>query len=577
MKTIVRLLAVVCILIIAVVVLTAQQQAARHAALIEETIRYEAQALAEQNVARAAQWTQFIASLYDLALVLAGCLAAMAAGAVLVVIFTLYEKARLRRYLPAANGLYPLQQIAGEIVNPNLAIYAHISDNHPGAVPAQAALAQAHSIDRVRISANMAQLHLNAAGAKLLAGRYDPPQATAWQVAPATPPAQLPASEPDRETQLLDLASAWQQSTANRWLLGQSDAGATYSLDLASSVHVGLLGATGTGKTSSTALMIALNARRHGYQVVVLDGKGGIDWRPYAAAIEVWAADYTTIGDQLATIERLHRGRMATLQSHDAANIGELTDISYPPTLVIIEEYGYISQALRSADSSAADRVAGLHSNLMRVSRATGVHFLLVDQSPQGWPGVIRANIKTWISYRLGGGQAGAVNMYATHKLPKSGAFMASDEGETIYRSWHTASHARPLLRQLPPPAQRIISAPYTVRPVVHEPVPDPFAPPFTSRSPEVAPPPPPATNEPQVDQVARWQALVDQWFSEHPEALTGPAAGISDIARCMAAADGRPEDFENYKSISHKMFHEFRRSVRVNGAPLGADKSQEI
>ena len=64
------------------------------------------------------------------------------------------------------------------------------------------------------------------------------------------------------------------------------------------------------------------------------------------------------------------------------------------------------------------------------------------------------------------------------------------------------------------------------------------------------------------------------QLVSAHPEALTGPASGITDIARTMAATDGRLAEFENYKSTAHRMYHEFRRAARVNGAPLGVDRT---
>jgi hypothetical protein len=74
----------------------------------------------------------------------------------------------------------------------------------------------------------------------------------------------------------------------------------------------------------------------------------------------------------------------------------------------------------------------------------------------------------------------------------------------------------------------------------------------------------------------SRWQPLVDRWFAEHPAALTGPAIGISDIARRMAVAEtGSADAYERYKGIAHKLFHEFRANVSLpGGARLGTDTS---
>lgn len=563
MKNLLRLLLAATVAIIAITALLISQQSARHAALIADITVERERAAAIQAAARAQVWTQFVGGFYDLLLIFSWAIAGLLVFGIATAIYIHVERARLLRFSPTDNGLFPLQRIAGALINPNLSIYPQIADNTPATVPVAAALAAAESLDRVRISANMSRLHLNAAGAKLLAGGYDrQPAAQNWHV---TPPAQVRGTEAEPEPQRIDLAQAWQQSSVNRWLLGQSDHGATYALDMPASVHVGLLGATGTGKTSSTALMIALAARRHGWQVIVLDGKGGIDWQPYAAALEVWPADYTTIGDQLAAIERLHRGRMATLRNYGAPNIGELTDIHYPNLLVIVEEYGHISQSLRAADGAdAAEKIASLHSNLMRVSRATGVHFLLVDQSPQGWPGVIRANVKTWIAYHLGGGQAAAINMYATHKLPKSGAFMTSDDAETVYRSWHTASHAAPLLRQLPPSGGRIINAPYSVREGVSSDV-------FPAVSPEVDTPPGESGN--------KWDEFILAYMVQHIELWQTPPRGIRELAREMSRSEIGNSSAENsYVGIASKTVRRFRDESRLNGnVRFGYDLSTTI
>lgn len=563
--------------------LAIQGQQQRNALIADVIIASETHAAA-QRAARAELWTSFVAGLYDVLLIIAWFAAALLLLGIATWIYQRIIDARLTMLTPTASGLYPLQIIRGQLINPNLMIYAALGDNGPANVPPAAALGASTSADRILVAANMRQLHLNAAGAKLLAGRYDPPPPQIAAAVGAIPdrtsdPTPTPSAAP------LALTDAWQRSTADRWLLGQSEDGATYNLNLDSSVHVGLLGATGTGKTSSTALLIALAARRWGYHVIVLDGKGGIDWQRYNATLEVWPADYTTIGDQLSTVQRIHGERLFAMQTEGADNFRNMAVLRYAPILVVVEEYGYISQALRSADSSAAEKIASLHSNLMRVSRATGVHFLLIDQSPQHWPGVIRANVKTWISYRLGGGQAAAINMYATHKLPPAGAFMASDAGETIYKSWHTAAAAQPLLRQLPPASQRIIDGQYTVREPVRNAFADLVRDPFAVRSPEVDPPPPPtnAANErtpsPPTTEDGWYEWTLAEYLPAHPELLQldpqGRGVGIKTLAITMATHSRRDaSQYEAFKGIASTVAARIRASAYIAGSHLGADKT---
>ena len=64
-------------------------------------------------------------------------------------------------------------------------------------------------------------------------------------------------------------------------------------------------------------------------------------------------------------------------------------------------------------------------------------------------------------------------------------------------------------------------------------------------------------------------------WFAAHPQALTGPAQGISDLARAMCRDNegGNDANYEAYKGRAHKLFHEFRASVRLpGGEKLGTD-----
>jgi len=72
----------------------------------------------------------------------------------------------------------------------------------------------------------------------------------------------------------------------------------------------------------------------------------------------------------------------------------------------------------------------------------------------------------------------------------------------------------------------------------------------------------------PQEDAPGRWDDVVAGWFAAHPAALTGPAQGISDLARSMCRDNegGSDANYEAYKGRAHKLFHEFRASVGFVG-----------
>lgn len=57
-------------------------------------------------------------------------------------------------------------------------------------------------------------------------------------------------------------------------------------------------------------------------------------------------------------------------------------------------------------------------------------------------------------------------------------------------------------------------------------------------------------------------------WFAANPQALTGPAVGISDLARAMCRDNERGNDanYEAYKGRAHRLFHDFRAQVGFVG-----------
>ena len=81
------------------------------------------------------------------------------------------------------------------------------------------------------------------------------------------------------------------------------------------------------------------------------------------------------------------------------------------------------------------------------------------------------------------------------------------------------------------------------------------------------------------IEQDGRWDDVVCEWFRTHPAALSGPAIGISDLARAMCRdAEGTDANYEAYKGRAHPLFHAFRNSVRLpTGERLGTDTAATV
>lgn len=371
-------------------------------------------------------------------------------GGGVVLIWKEYDKRHESR-LRAVDGTFALQTFTSGgftyHVDPNKALFGVVGFNQrTGDIITDAQmvgpdrqLMHANEVQKTR-TASARQLTdiRNTAQAKLAAGYYDrePKQFEPPKVA------ELPALPVNwRPISLLD---AFRQSEPTRWLLGQNDQGPC-EFNIMDNIHTGLLGATGTGKTAGTALLMAYDANRSGMHVIALDGKGGVDWTQHSKYVEAWPTDYTLIPDQVGEIVRLHDLRMKEIKRANVENIYGL-DYQIPPLFVIMEEFGYTMQALDAASRKRHEQTEGALSNLMRVSRATGIYFLLIDQSARNWPGTIKANVKAWFSYQLKGLQGNAFNAYDLHLLKPKGQFWHNDQ---VYDAWFTKGEAKQLQGEL--------------------------------------------------------------------------------------------------------------------------------
>lgn len=308
-------------------------------------------------------------------------------------------------------------------------------------------------------------------------------------------------------------------SDKDHWTVGQADDGSLCQFQPALHSHAAIVGNTGTGKTTSVAALIAAQAVRNRWHVLILDPDGGADWSPFASVAEHHETDRATFADQIAAVHRIYE------QRQDGAN--------KRPILVVMEEYGDIINQLRMVSRKDADHVDAMLDSMLRRGRKRRVHLMFVDQYPEHWSPQVISGTKFRAVFQLGPNQGAKLQEYKAHELPDRGAFL--NRG-TVYHTWHAAADMPTILR----PAEtignrRIIDGTATLGTAT------------------------PAPLEPE-EAAAKWRDHTDAWFGAHPEYITEPYGGISHLARSMAAADGRPDDWPAYKSTAKSYFDAFLR-----------------
>src|SRR3990167_1809769 len=132
---------------------------------------------------------------------------------------------------------------------------------------------------------------ISAATTKLLIG---PTEKAA--VVPVAVSSQLALPAPT--IQPFSAADALAKSTGSKWIVGQSDDGQLATFEPERHFSAGIVGATGTGKTSSVGFLMVLAALRAGWHVVVVnpDGNcpppnGGPGWHLFEKSLELHETD----------------------------------------------------------------------------------------------------------------------------------------------------------------------------------------------------------------------------------------------------------------------------------------------
>lgn len=426
----------------------------------------------------------------------------------------------------------------------------------------------------------------NAATGRLLAGAYDRtprPVRTIDQTPPDVP--QLPAPS----VRVLTPAEAVAESSTTALALGQTEDGEVVRWDLLNTPHLRVHGATrGSGKTN-VIQTAAAGALRNGAHVVVLDRVRFKDWGDFRHCAElVDTSDPAALADANSRLLAAYHYRIGKLTAAGAPDISTLPN---PPQriIVVVSEFGAQCEVARS-EGVINDVLAPL-TQLLRLAAATGIHFIFEDQVVDKWPRAAIANATPVIGrmpdhagqacgYH---GRGGGTGQFAPYSFWFDGQ---------MFRAPHMRPALSALLANAPVPRRLVmLGKPYTAqggqaqegeRSTV------PYSGTFLEggEGDTVLPPNTPTptgtvaqernAGTPPPDEPGRWDAVVAAWFARNPQALTGPAVGISDLARAMCTeAEGNTANYEAYKGRAHPLFHAFRAAVRPpNGDRLGVDVS---
>ena len=409
----------------------------------------------------------------------------------------------------------------------------------------------------------------NAATGRMLAGAYDKP------VKPVTvdAPPQLPEPEPEPVAPITP-ADVVSQSTPTQIVMGQTTGGDLVRWDLTRTPHLRYHGMTrGAGKTNAIQT-VAAAALTTGAHVVVFDRVQFKDWQDFAPCAElVDTSDPAALADGAARLLTIYHNRTRQLAQAGARDVSQM---ARPPRRIIavIPEFGAQCETARLGGSLPDIEYA--LTQLLRLAAATGIHVVLEDQVTEHWPRGMSANAMPVI---------GKLPTYAGQACGFVGRGGLTTETFAPYQFWHDGRlfqppHMQPALRTLlasvPAPRALVMLTPaYGGQDGTRSAVPG-------GEGGGISPVPDRSTSgternagTPAVDDPRRWDDVVAAWFASHPSALTGPALGISDLARAMCRDNeaGSDANYEAYKGRAHKLFHEFRAAVRLpSGAKLGID-----
>ena len=404
----------------------------------------------------------------------------------------------------------------------------------------------------------------NAATGRMLAGAYDKTIKPGTFVDAQPEPPRLPAPE-------LTGMDAVAQSRPASIVMGQTNAGELVRWNMAQTQHVRVHGASQTAGKTNAIQTIAAGALATGAHVVVCDRVQFKDWTEFEGRAEfVDTTDPQHLADACARLYNIYLGRAEQLRAARAKNISQHGGMQR--IVVVISEFG-AQMASARADGVGRDVEYPL-TQLARLAGSTGIHLVAEDQvvRKQYWPPELVANLIPVIGKmpvyagQMCGyqGRGGGTDTFPSYTFWYEGALFQTPYMEPALPS---------IMAEVPPPQALVMLTPAAVIPDEDG---DRSTVPCVPGGVEGGgyTPVPPLENAgternagtPAVDDGGRWDDVVAAWFSANQQALTGPAKGISDLARAMCRDNegGSDANYEAYKGRAHALFHDYRNGGKT-------------
>lgn len=212
-------------------------------------------------------------------------------------------------------------------------------------------------------------------------------------------------------------------SSEKEWIMGANSSRGLAKFSPEQNGHLAIFGTNGSGKTKSSGMMSVLHAKQYNWNVIVLDGKGGGDWKKLGNNESIHYHEMTgdNIDHFISVLSEERKDRMRTIGEYESLHEAhrERRFLHIPKTLVVFEELG--ASILSAPDPAETSRQLGA---LMRIIRAAGLHLSLIEQSPDKnmLSNGIKANALYFV-YRLPGHQHRVVNATGNVQYMDPGRF----------------------------------------------------------------------------------------------------------------------------------------------------------
>lgn len=213
-------------------------------------------------------------------------------------------------------------------------------------------------------------------------------------------------------------------------LLGETDTGNPFWIDMAHMPHMLVGGGTGSGKSTFLHVLIANVISYSDVQIYLGDPKQGVEFGIYKDKAKTIATDYNEIVFMLENLKYIMETRYTILEKVGLRSIEQNPKL-FKKILVVIDEVADIMLMDSNKKNPKKGHFEDLICNLAAKARAAGIYIVLATQRPSVdvITGSIRANFPARLACKVSSGIDSKVI------LDQQGAEHLLGRGDAILRS----------------------------------------------------------------------------------------------------------------------------------------------